>query len=171
MEFGDTGIEYVSHVRTDDIEAMQYPFLSHVLSLNDFLIAATLLPRVVPTISLVEMRHDLDLKKSPVRLHVPDSKLREKVSVVPDAWLDFRMTIPGREKPRRKCLVIEFDRGTTSINPLKQKLRALYYFACSKRMSTCLARISVRLPMQRLLGRRGSSTFGTGVSRNLRNSN
>lgn len=128
----DMGSAIAGRVRTDDIEHMQYPFLQHVLSLNDFLIAASQLPSFVPAISLAEMRHDLDLKKTPVRLNVPDSKLREKVTVIPDAWLDIRMILPDRPKPRRKCLVIELDRGTTSITPLKQKLRALYYFACSE---------------------------------------
>lgn len=128
----DMGSAIAGRVRTDDIEHMQYPFLQHVLSLNDFLIAASQLPSFVPAISLAEMRHDLDLKKTPVRLNVPDSKLREKVTVIPDAWLDVRMEVLGKTKPRRKCLVIELDRGTTSITPLKQKLRALYYFACSE---------------------------------------
>lgn len=128
----DMDIESAGRVRTDDIEHMQYPFLQHVLSLNDILIAANHLPSFVPTISIAEIRHDLDLKRTPIRLNVPDSKLREKVTVIPDAWLDVRMEVPGKTKPRRKCLVIELDRGTTSITPLKQKLRALYYFACSE---------------------------------------
>lgn len=41
-----------------------------MFSLNDFLIAVRLLHRTVPAISLVETRHDLDLKKTPVRVTV-----------------------------------------------------------------------------------------------------
>lgn len=126
------GYEAAGRIRSDDISALHYPFLAHVLALGDVLIAASLLPRSVPSITLSEMRHELDLKKTPIRVNVPDKKLREKVSVVPDAWLDFSWAVPDRAKARRKCIALELDRGTTSINPLKQKLRALYAMAISE---------------------------------------
>lgn len=128
----DTDSDTIQRIRRDDIAELSYPFLAHCLALNDVLIAASLLPHSVPAITLAEMRHDLDLKRTPIRVNVPDNKLRTKINVVPDAWLDFRMEVPGRAKPRRKCLVIELDRGTTSITPLKQKLRALYTMAVSE---------------------------------------
>src|SRR5205807_2314431 len=116
---------------------MAFPHLQHVLELNDFLIAASLLPRVVPSISLVEMRHDLDLKKTPVKVTVErrmpyGDRIDEKVTVIPDGWLDFRMVVPDRRKPRRRCIVVELDRGTSSVAPFKSKLRALYAYAISE---------------------------------------
>ena len=134
QEAGFTGF---SRVRKDEIEQMKYPHLEHVLALNDVLIAARLLTRDVPHISLVDMRHDLDLKKTPVRVTVErrppyGDRVDEKVTVIPDGWLDFRMAVVDRPKPRRRCIVLELDRGTTSIAPFKAKLRALYYYAISE---------------------------------------
>src|SRR5437763_7213783 len=86
---------------------------------------------------LVETHHDLDLKKTPVKVTVErrlpyGDRIDEKVTVIPDGWLDFRMAVPDRPKPRRRCIVVELDRGTTSIAPFKQKLRALYAYAISE---------------------------------------
>src|SRR5205823_9329275 len=53
-------------------------FIPHTISVNDLLIAANLLPRVVPAYSLSTMRHELFLKRM------------MKSSVIPDGWLDFR---------------------------------------------------------------------------------
>src|SRR5437763_3883444 len=116
---------------------MSYPHLHHVLDLNDFLIAARLLTKDVPAISLVETRHDLDLKKTPVQVTVErrlpyGDRIDEKITVIPDGWLDFRMAVADRPKPRRRCIVVELDRGTTSVAPFKEKLRALYGYAISE---------------------------------------
>jgi hypothetical protein len=42
------------------------------------------------------------------------------------------MVLPDRPKPRRRCIVVELDRGTTSVAPFKEKLRALYGYAISE---------------------------------------
>ncbi len=136
-ELQDTGMIGFSRVRKSEIEEMKFPHLQHVLSLNDFLIAARLLPHAVPTISLIETRHDLDLKKTPVRVNVErrlpyGDRIHERITVIPDAWLDFRMVVPDRPKPRRRCIVVELDRGTTSISPLKQSFLARYGYAISE---------------------------------------
>ena len=60
----EQGFSGFSRVRKSEIEEMKYPHLQHALSVNEFLIAARLLNRSVPDISLVEMQHDLDLKKT-----------------------------------------------------------------------------------------------------------
>jgi protein involved in plasmid replication-relaxation len=131
------GVTGFNRVRKSEIDRMAFPHLQHVLDLNDLLIAASLLPRSVPSISLVEWRHDLDLKKTPVKVTVErrlpyGDRIDEKVTVIPDGWLDFRMVVPDRPKPRRRCIVVELDRGTTSVAPFKQKLRALYFYAISE---------------------------------------
>ncbi len=130
----EQGFAGFSRVRPSDIEEMKYPHLEHALSLNEVLIAARLLTRSLPEITLASMQHDLDLKKSPAKFtyerRMPDGyKIDEKATIVPDAWLDFRLTQPNTEKKRRKCIVLELDRGTTSMTPFKQKLRAYVHYA------------------------------------------
>ena len=131
-ELEAAGMTGFSRVRKSEIEEMKFPHLQHVLSLNDFLIAARLLSKEVPYISLVEMRHDLDLKKTPVKVTVErrmpyGDRIDEKITVIPDAWLDFRMDVLHL----RRCIVVELDRGTISIAPFKQKLRSLFAYAIS----------------------------------------
>ena len=132
-ELEAAGMTGFSRVRKSDIEDMKFPHLQHVLDLNNFLIAARLLNKEVPYISLVEMRHDLDLKKTPVKVTVErrmpyGDRIDEKITVIPDGWLDFRMDVLNL----RRCIVVELDRGTTSIAPFKQKLRSLFAYAISE---------------------------------------
>jgi len=133
----DMGFSGFSRFRPDEFRTFAFPHLEHALSLNDFLIAAKLLERSVPSLSLVDMRHDLDLKKTPVKVTVErrlpyGDRIDEKVTVIPDGWLDFRQRIEGQAKRKRRCIVVELDRGTTSIAPFKEKLRAYYYYAISE---------------------------------------
>jgi hypothetical protein len=128
----ETGLIDSSRYRRDILINVKYPHLDHALALNDFLIAARLLEKAVPYISLVEMRHDLDLKKTPVRVTVErrmpyGDRIDEKITVIPDGWLDFTMPVLDV----RRCIVVELDRGTTSIAPFKEKLRAYYGYAIS----------------------------------------
>ena len=67
QEAGFTGF---SRYRRSDILTVKLPHLQHALSLNDVLIAARLLAKDVPAITLAEARHDLDLKKTPVKVTV-----------------------------------------------------------------------------------------------------
>jgi len=133
----ELGYSGFSRFRPDEFRRFAFPHLDHALAVNDFLIAARLLPDSIPQITLSEMRHDLDLKKTPVRVIVErrlpyGDRVDEKITVIPDGWLDFRMEVSGRPKPRRRCIVLELDRGTTSIAPFKQKLRAYYGYALSE---------------------------------------
>ncbi len=133
----ELGFSGFSRFRPDEFRRFAFPHLDHALAVNDFLIAGRLLHDAIPAISLADMRHDLDLKKTPVRVTVErrlpyGDRTDEKITVIPDGWLDFRMTIPDRPKPRRRCIVLELDRGTTSIAPFKQKLQAYYGYAISE---------------------------------------
>ena len=133
----EQGMSDFSRVRKSDIEHMKYPHLEHVLSVNDFLIAAKLLPRFVPQITLASMFHDLELKKEPVKVTVDrrmpgGERVDEKVTIIPDGWLDFRYSMDNTSKPKRRCIVLELDRGTTSMTPFKQKIRAYYSYAISE---------------------------------------
>lgn len=91
-ELQPLGINHVSRYRPAETHTLKLIHLQHVISLNDFLIAARLLCRVHPDIQLVKTLHDLDMKKSPLRVTLD----RQVVSIVPDGFLDFRLSISGR---------------------------------------------------------------------------
>ena len=157
----EQGFSGFSRFRPDEFRRFAFPHLDHALAVNDFLIAARLLPLSVPAITLFEMRHDLDLKKTPARVTVErrlpyGDRIDEKVTVIPDGWLDFRMAVPDRPKPRRRCIVLELDRGTTSIAPFKQKLRAYYGYAISEEYqdlfgtNLCMVAYATTAGLQRL---------------------
>lgn len=113
------GITNFSRYRPADTHTLKLPHLEHVKSLNDFLIAARLLCRVHPDIQLVHTLHDLDMKRTPMRLTLD----RQVVSIVPDGFLDFRLSIAGRLYAMPVWL--EVDRGTTWGNTLKLKLQKI----------------------------------------------
>jgi hypothetical protein len=91
-------------------ENLSYPFLQHTLAVNEFLLAATQLPRVNLSFTLFEMKHDATLK-------------RMMKGVIPDGWMDFRM---GR---RQQCIWLELDRGTMEQKRLRKKISNLLAFA------------------------------------------
>jgi len=139
------GFEGFSRFRPDEFRQFAFPHLDHALSLNSLLIEARLLTRDIPSIYLASMIHDLDLKKTPVRVTVErrlphGGKREEKISIVPDAWLDFRMVVPDRPKPRRRCISLELDRGTqTNSGEFKKKLLAYYAYALSEEYKAVFA--------------------------------
>ena len=113
------GISYLRRMGCD-VSLLPYPsekkqlkslFIPHTMTVNDFLIAASLLPRVAPDICLCEMRHELLLKRT------------MKGSVIPDGWLDFRR---GNEQ---MCFLLEVDRGTEDVKVFREKIRSLVRFA------------------------------------------
>lgn len=113
------GISYLRRLGYD-VSHLPYPsekkelkslFLPHTMTVNDFLIAASLLSRVAPDICLCEMRHELLLKRT------------MKGSVIPDGWLDFRR---GNEQ---MCFWLEVDRGTEDVKVFREKIRSLVRFA------------------------------------------
>lgn len=127
----DDGAPEFSRVRKSVVSELSMPFMLHTLAMNDFCIAARLLPRFVPAITLAGWYHDLTLKRQPIKVRMPLGKPYE-VTVIPDAWLDFRMTVPDRAKPvRRRCVLLELDRGSEHVSRYKNKVAALYAYAAS----------------------------------------
>jgi hypothetical protein len=125
------GVEVQQRYRRCEVHEHSYLHLSHMLAVNDVLIAATLLPASAPAmrlrIQLRQMRHEQELKRHPVR--VKTSLLQqgagdEELSIVPDGWLDF--SIAGRE---RMSIVLELDRGTEEQRQWRRKVRGLVAFA------------------------------------------
>lgn len=125
----------VTRVRTSEVEEMSYFHLSHVIQLNDVLIASELLSRSVPELSLKEVQHDLDLKKTPLHVSyecfLPGGKrVKETATVIPDAWLDWRYT-PENSKEKQRVFCIELDRGSIDQNRMEKKFRAYCELAVS----------------------------------------
>ncbi len=86
-------------------------FLTHTLAVNDFLIAASSLPSSTPSIAVVEIRHDLTLK-------------RTSQPVIPDGWIDFRIN-----QHTQVCIWLELDMGTMDQKPFRKKVAALIEYA------------------------------------------
>ncbi len=113
------GISNFTRYRPADTHTLKLPHLQHLLTLNDVLIAARLLCRVNRDINLVATLHDLDMKRTPMRVTVD----RQEVSIVPDGFLDFRLSIANRLYAMP--IWYECDLGTTWGNTLKLKLQKI----------------------------------------------
>jgi hypothetical protein len=113
------GVEVLARYRPSEGEH-SYLFLAHTLAVNDVLIAADLLTRSHPAITLAGVLHEQVLKRRPVAVTTGTG---EKLSVIPDAWLDFRLP------DRRMCVVLELDRGTVDRTPFRRKVRGLVAFS------------------------------------------
>jgi hypothetical protein len=102
-------------------------FLTHTLELNNLLIAACALSRVVPEITLTGFKHERVLKHMPCKVDVGNGK---KSSVVPDGWLDWQLEKPfGAPGSDRFSVFVELDRDTEDISQYKPKIRAYLAFA------------------------------------------
>ncbi len=100
-------------------------FLEHTLRLNDVLIAAFLLEKQIAGITLAELRHERVLKHHPTRVQV-DGK---SVAVIPDAWLDFRLSPPFSRSSEQVAICLELDRGTEDVWKIRTKIRNYVAFA------------------------------------------
>ena len=123
------------HKRIDKIQELSYPPLIHTLNVNDVLIAGRNLPKVAPDIQLAAFLHDFDLQTSPAlvefdRRTSDGSTKTEKLKLVSDGMLDFRMQRADKDKELRRVILIEIDRGTeTNIEEFKRKIHAYIPFA------------------------------------------
>src|SRR6266566_3607959 len=102
----------------------QYLFLKHTLAVNDVLIAANLVEKKFPQITLYEFRHERELKRDPEKFtitlyHETDSDTeqaavwkQEDFYFVPDGFLDFHIEQEGG-KTLRAAILLELDRDTT----------------------------------------------------------
>jgi hypothetical protein len=113
------GVSYLRKLGFD-VSILPYPsekkemkslFIPHTLSVNDFLIAATLLSQVAPYIQLIQMKHELLLKRT------------LKGAVIPDGWLDFRIS-----EKEQVCFWLEMDRDTEDVQIIKQKIYSMVKF-------------------------------------------
>lgn len=131
---GSKGMKYLKRLETDGItrfrstvSEVSYQHITHTLALNDMLIAASLLCTSEPGISLNDLRHEWYLKHTPLTVKVTNTsssgKKAEIITVVPDAFLDFRFRVNG--KYRGSPIWLELDRGTEGVKQFKRKIRGL----------------------------------------------
>lgn len=88
-------------------------FLNHTLAVNDFLIAASILPSTTPEIAVQDIKHDLTLK-------------RTQKPVIPDGWIDFRINTHTQV-----CIWLEMDMGTMDQKPLRKKVSGVLDYAAN----------------------------------------
>ncbi len=100
-------------------------FLEHTLRLNDVLIAACLLEKQIAGITLAELRHERVLKHHPTKVQVEG----KTVAVIPDAWLDFRLSSPFSKANEQVAICLELDRATEDVWKFRAKIRNYVAFA------------------------------------------
>ncbi|MHB8644649.1 MAG: replication-relaxation family protein [Thermomicrobiales bacterium] len=111
------GSDVPARLRPSAERAHAYLFLDHTLVVNDCLIAATLLARRMPQIAIPQMMHERALRRMPIPITDPDGR---RASVIPDGWLDLRVTLP--DGMDRYCIALEIDRGTTEQRAFRCKV-------------------------------------------------
>jgi hypothetical protein len=103
----DEGYHVSIYWEEAQIKARSPGWKMHLLELNDFLITAALLPTVDPALSIFSLRHDLLLKREPLRF---EERRGEHIVLQPDAIVEIHQQ--GRDKRlRRYILWVELDRG------------------------------------------------------------
>lgn len=108
-----------------DEKPHSYLYYTHTLALNDALIAAELLTRTHPQLSIQRLVHERELKRLPLKVQLPSGKA---VLVIPDAYLQLHEAEavgPGYWHD----LVWELDMGTTEQRDVRQKTAALIAYA------------------------------------------
>jgi DNA-binding PadR family transcriptional regulator len=93
-------------------------FIDHALELNDMLISAALLFKATPSCYLDSFTHEQVLKKKPYKAKLPQGRT---FTIVPDAFLDFRITQP---KLLKAPILLEHDRGTEQQQYFRRRIRA-----------------------------------------------
>ena len=84
---GELGLSQSSRFRQSEKTTVGAIFLDHVLCGNDFLISAELLTRSVPAVTLLELCHELDLKRRPVSVQTAQGK----TAVIHDGFVDLSL--------------------------------------------------------------------------------
>jgi hypothetical protein len=114
----ETGKEHGVYFRPGDTPPSLL-HLQHELVLNDFLIVASLLPKVEPSITLAKLLHGWQLRHTPIKVTIKG----ETISVVGDGWLDFRLQI-GKDI-YQTAIWVEIDRNSEYSRQFKRKIRGL----------------------------------------------
>ena len=145
------GLDYLSELGFDvpkryhatEQKEKQYLFLKHTLAVNDVLIAAKLVEKQFPQVSLFEFRHERELKRDPEKFTITlyhetesdteEAKVwkQEEFYFVPDAFLDFHME--QENKTLRAAILLELDRDTTERRRFQEKIRGILTYIKAER--------------------------------------
>jgi len=124
---GSKGVEHLQEIGVDVNDSFRsskevgkhYLFIQHALELNDILIAAALLRQVAPNYYLDSFIHERALRRKPYKV----TWQGERFSLIPDAFLDFRMMLPDGGY-RRMPILLEHDRGSEQQRYFRRRIRA-----------------------------------------------
>jgi Replication-relaxation len=119
----DTGLDMDEAFRADREGNKHSLFIEHTLEVNDVLIAAALLNRVHPNFYLDSFMHERALKRRPYKASWKTNGTSQVFTIIPDAFLDFRLALPNGSQ-RRMPILLEHDRGTEGKNHFKRRIRA-----------------------------------------------
>jgi hypothetical protein len=117
------GVDVPDRARPYHVRGYSDPFISHLLAVNEFLIAGDLFSQQVPTITLVRMLHQQDFERRPVPVRIGSQSTKVKF----DGFLDFEV-YPAEERAYRKPIFLELDRATERRDKWQQKVRGLVGF-------------------------------------------
>jgi hypothetical protein len=125
------GYDINDYFRPSSEQEKGYLFLEHTLALNTVLISASRLSLSHPEYYLYIFQHERILKKTPYKATVEGMKngtyTKETITLIPDAFLDFRHKKPSGKEERIPVL-FELDRGTTEQKNFRRKIRAYITF-------------------------------------------
>jgi len=114
----DLGKEHEVYFRPGDAPP-SYEHLRHELALNDFLIAASLLPKVEPSVTLAKLLHGWQLHHTAIKVAIRG----ETISVVGDGWLDFRYQVGTHTY--QTAVWVEIDRRSEFSKQFRRKVKGL----------------------------------------------
>jgi hypothetical protein len=105
-------------------------FVAHTLEVNDLVIAAALLGRAHPHLTLAGFIPERFMKRQPFKTtwRRPDlgPHHAERFTLIPDGYLDIRATTD--EGMYRRPIVLEHDRGTEDQTYFRRRIRAYVIF-------------------------------------------
>ena len=109
------GLQLPYRLRPSEARDYGYLHLLHTLTVNDLLIAATILARETPGLELTRIVHERELQAEPIAVTV-SGRGRQ---VAPDGFLEFRY------RGTQSCLLLEIDRGSHGQDSWKRKVEGL----------------------------------------------
>ena len=109
------GLQLPYRLRPSEARDYGYLHLLHTLTVNDLLVAATILARETPGLELTRIVHERELQTEPIAVTV-SGRGRQ---VAPDGFLEFRY------RETQFCQLLEIDRGSHGQDSWKRKVRGL----------------------------------------------
>jgi hypothetical protein len=137
----EKGLEAKVFYKQSEAILLNYPFLTHTLEINKFLIEAMRLEKFsplrphidfeagkgmttqnLPAVFLNIMDHDILLKRQPFYV---TPLTGETFGIIPDAVFEFRVRLPNKAQKHRKLFWLEIDRGTHRNDKILHKIEQI----------------------------------------------